>query len=248
VKGRDGLNKLRYLACGLEVVIIDRDRNEKNSIWKTNYQQTINSWILTSSQILKDGARIGVYKKGRIKQMYSKEFFRIDSSNWWSQAQEWVKNGVFLVGENHPRHLTLYIIEKFFGNKSGLHNPFYGSVFVAYDAHETTLAHEIGHAILWYNAKHTNSDGYLMAPSPEQRMKGLPPGKSPRITLGERCIMRRSRWLDWSGREVAGASAAAVAVAGASIVILFSPTGEEKLFYQYLYEIFLELFFPNVNP
>lgn len=220
LKGEKGFEDLPFLTLPVEVVIIHRNCEERNPIVEDlNYENLINRWILNADKIFRDRVKIIVTRHGKTKHMCSNEFFIMDSSNWFKKSWKYVKNLALIAGENSPRYLTIYIVKGFKGGKLGLHNPLFGSVFVAYNATETSLAHELGHALLWVNAGHTDVNGYLMATPESKRLSGINwPIESPKITSGERCTMRRSRWLNWTAKD-----AVVAIITGMVIIILLTP-------------------------
>jgi len=197
---------LKYLWCifggGLpmrplqvEVVIVDQSRDEANPATEDD----IDARLAHADRILRSAARISVKRHGDTRRMVSPALWEIDSSSFVSNVGEFLKGIGLLLGRNDARHLTVYAVGIIKGAE-GVHLPFYGSVFLGPNTPDTTLAHELGHALLSFgNAYHSSISGALMFTPPDQRETAANwPTDLPTLSHNEKCTMRRSRWLDWS--------------------------------------------------
>lgn len=72
--------------------------------------------------------------------------YEISASSFGSKVGEFLKGIVLLLGRDDARHLTAYVVGTIEGAE-GLHLPLYGSVFLGPGTPDTTLAHELGHAL-----------------------------------------------------------------------------------------------------
>lgn len=195
--GKGDLKKLPLRKLEVEVVVIDYDEKTKNPVNAAD----IDTRISYADRILREEARISVSRKGKFKRRYSKSLYRIDGSNFSAKVSEYLKGVWDLIGRNSARYLTVFIVAKIEG-LDGLHLPLYGSVFIGAISEDTTLCHELGHALLSVvNTYDLNEKGYLMHADPVIREYNWP-ANVPKITKGERCTMRRSRWLEWSWAPV----------------------------------------------
>ncbi|MCE5252484.1 hypothetical protein LLG96_19965 [bacterium] len=193
--GDSDVEKLPMHDLKLEVIIVDYDDETRNPC--TNDE--IDDRIKHADRILRARARIAVQRSSAIRRMNSKALYRIDASGIGGKISEYLKGFVLLLGRNSWRNLTVYVVGNI-SNAEGLHLPLYGSVFIGHGTYDTTLCHEIGHALLSvFNTYHSNTADHLMYTPPDERELacGWPKGL-PKLSRNERCTMRRSRWLDWS--------------------------------------------------
>lgn len=193
---REGdLEKLPMRDLKLEVIIVDE--SEKNQNPCTN--EEVDDRIQHANRILRETARIAVQRESAISRIQSGHLFRIESSGVRGKVTEYMKGVFFLLGRSDWRHLTVYVVGSVSG-AGGLHLPVYGSVFIEPGGADTTLCHEIGHALLGLgNTYHSAKAGHLMATPPSKREGACDwPRGVPILSRNERCTMRRSRWLDWS--------------------------------------------------
>ncbi len=138
-------------------------------------------------------------RRGEMRRTTSAALYELDASSAGAKVWEWVKAIPLLVGRDSPRYLTVYAIGAIKGAEA-LHQPLFGSVFILKGGPETSLCHEIGHALLTVaNAYHSNRRGHLMyVPWDKRQADSNWPRDVPKLSRNERCTMRRSRWLDWS--------------------------------------------------
>jgi hypothetical protein len=193
--GRGEIDKLPLRKLQIEVIIVDFDEKTRNPV----KPEAIDTRIGYADRILRAEARIAVNRKGEIQRMYSDSLYRIDASSLGARVSEFLKGILLLLGRNSARNLTVYIVGSIQGAE-GLHLPLYGSVFIEGDTPDTSLCHEIGHALLSiFNTYHSKTRGYLMYTPPDERERDANwPKDVPKLSPNERCTMRRSRWLDWS--------------------------------------------------
>jgi hypothetical protein len=179
----------------LEVVIIDKDKDTLNPISNSE----LDDRIAKADRVLRESARIEVKRKGKIRRDISSSLYLLDASSFAAKVSEWLKAIVLLIGRDSVRHLTVYAVGNIQG-ADGLHQPLYGSVFITQGSPDTTLAHELGHALLSVaNAGHVDDKGNLMfTPAVTREMDANWPKDAPTLKRGQWCAMRRSRWLDWS--------------------------------------------------
>ncbi len=179
----------------LEVIIIDYDEDTKNPIT----EKEIEDRIAKANRILTESAKIEVKREGKIRRDISASLYRLDSSSVGGKISEWLKATFLLIGRDSVRRLTLYAVGSI-QDATGLHQPLYGSVFIEKDSPDTTLAHELGHALLSIaNASHVSHKGNLMfVPSNIREADANWPTDVPTLEISQWCTMRRSRWLDWS--------------------------------------------------
>lgn len=197
--GRGDREKLPMRTLQVEVIIVDKDDNTKNPI--TN--EELDNRIADADRILRKEARITVKRRGNITHTISSSLYELDVSSPGDTFSEWIKGFVLLSGRDSPRYLTIYAIGHIKGAEA-LHQPLYGSVFTVAGNPDTSLCHEIGHALLGVlNSYHSPNKGYLMYVPWDKRQKycGWPKGV-PKLSKNERCTMRRSRWVDWSWAPV----------------------------------------------
>jgi hypothetical protein len=179
----------------LEVVIIDKDETTKNPIDLAE----IDDRIAKADRILQAAAKIEVKRTGKIRRDRSASLYLLDSSSLAGKLSEWLKAIVLLIGRDSVRRLTVYVVGNIQG-AHGLHQPLYGSVFMTAGSPDTTLAHELGHALLSVtNAGHAKERGNLMfVPWDERERDAKWPRGALTLRMDQWCAMRQSRWLDWS--------------------------------------------------
>lgn len=193
--GDGDLDKLPLHDLEIEVLIVDYDEKTRNPAIEAD----IESRIGHADRILRERARISVKRTGAIRRMESKALYKIDASGAGAKVSEYLKGLGLLLGRNSWRHLTVYVVYSIEGAE-GLHLPLYGSVFVESATPETSLCHELGHALLSVgNTYHAEELKRLMNTPPDERETacGWPKGL-PTLSRNERCTMRRSRWIEWS--------------------------------------------------
>ncbi|MCK4822108.1 hypothetical protein KA005_40470, partial [bacterium] len=180
----------------IEVVIIDKDETTKNPV----DPDEIDDRIAKADRILKAAAGIEVKRKGKIRRDQSSSLYLLDSSSFSAKVSEWLKAIFLLIGRDSVRYLTVYVVGNIEGTSGGLHQPLYGSVFITGGTPHTTLAHELGHALLSVaNAGHVDEKGNLMFVPWDKRQEDSGwPTETPTLTQSQWCSMRRSRWLDWT--------------------------------------------------
>lgn len=193
--GDGDLEKLPMRTLKIEVLIVDYDDKTQNPCTNTELDERIQY----ADRILRARARIAVERAGSIRRMNSKSLYRIDASSGSALVSEYLKGFLLLLGRNSWRYLTVYVVGGISGAE-GLHLPLYGSVFIEPKTPDTTLCHEIGHALLGIgNAYHSSTLDHLMHTPPDKRESASAwPKGLPKLSRNERCTMRRSRWLDWS--------------------------------------------------
>jgi len=187
------LRALRRLE--VEVVIIDRDRAARNEIALDEFDAR----IADADRILQENARIEVVRRGKIRRNVSPALFELNASSFQAKIGEWLKAVGLLLGRDSVRHLTIYVVGRIEGAEA-LHQPFYGSIFVVAGNPHTSLAHELGHALLSVgNMGHSDVVGNLMyVPWTKREAEVHWPVGTPALTQEQWCAMRRSRWLNWS--------------------------------------------------
>lgn len=193
---------MKYLR--VEVVIIDSE-TQTNPVTEAE----INQWIVHADRIFREEAKITIKKIGEIRRDTSNSLYEIDASSLGSKIGEWLEGIFTLWGRDSARHLTIYAVGKIKGSLA-LHLPLYGSVFIqkldnnGNPLPDTTLAHEIGHALLAiWNTWHNKNKDYLMhTPAEERQTAANWPTDVPKISHSERCAMRQSRWLDLSVKDL----------------------------------------------
>lgn len=195
VWGSGDLDKLPLHTLRVEVLIVDYDDDTKNSITGDELDERLKH----ADRILRQRAKIAVERDGAIRRMQSKALFRIDASSFGAKVSEYLKGLGLLLGRNSWRRLTVYAVGSVQGAE-GLHLPLYGSVFIEPGTPDTTLCHELGHALLGVgNTYHSGTLDHLMHTPPDEREQAANwPKDTPKLSRNERCTMRRSRWLDWS--------------------------------------------------
>jgi hypothetical protein len=196
--GDGDLDKLPRHAVFIEVLIVDYDDKEKNPVAVAD----IEMWISNADRILRERARISVKRSSAIRRMQSKALYRIDASGGGGKTSEYLKGVGLLLGRNSWRNLIVYVVRTVEGAE-GLHLPLYGSVFVEPVIPDTTLCHELGHALLTVgNTYHDEREDRLMHTPPQGKGGREPacgwPAAVPTLSRNERCAMRRSRWLEYS--------------------------------------------------
>lgn len=193
--GPDDLDKMPLHALQVEVVIVDKDETTLNPTTAAD----IDARIEHADRILRERAKISVKRNGDAHRMVSSALYEIDASTFLAKAGEFLKGLALLLGRNDARHLTVYAVGSISGAE-GLHLPLYGSVFLGPGTPDTTLAHELGHALLSVgNTYHSSVAGHLMYTPPDKRETDANwPKETPGMSRNEMCTMRRSRWLDWS--------------------------------------------------
>lgn len=193
--GGGDLEKLPMRTLQLEVIIIDKDENTTNPIT----EKEIDEQVAHADRILREEARITVKRRGKIRRDISASLYELDASSLGAKIVEWLKAFSLLLGRDSPRYLTVYAIGAIKGAEA-LHQPVYGSAFTLAGNPDTSLCHEIGHALLTiFNAYHSKKRGHLMyVPWDERERDSGWPKSVPKLSRNERCTMRRSRWLDWS--------------------------------------------------
>jgi len=191
--GKLGLLPMHTLQ--LEVLIVDPDEVKRNPVTVEEIEQR----MAHADRILRDQARIHVKRSGPIGRMVSSSLYRLDASTFGALTSEYLKGLGTLLGRNDARHLTVYVVGSI-QEGDGLHLPGYGSVFIRPGSPDTSLCHEIGHALLSLgNAYHNSRKDHLMyTPAWERESASGWPQGIPKLSRNERCTMRRSRWLDWS--------------------------------------------------
>lgn len=196
--GDRDIDKLPLHELFVEVLIVDYDDNNQNPVVVAKIDQ----WIEHADRILRARANISVKRSSAIRRMQSKALFRIDSSDAGGKVSEYLKGIGTLMGRNSWRNLTVYIVSTIEGSE-GLHLPLYGSVFIEPENADTTLCHELGHALLSLgNARHDDREDRLLhtpagGPGGREPACGWPKSL-PTLSRNERCTMRRSRWLEYS--------------------------------------------------
>ena len=193
--GDGDLEQLPMRKLRIEVLIVDYDHETRNPCTISELDKRIEY----ANRILRARARITVERTSAIRRMNSKALYRIDASSLSGKISEYLKGLFLLLGRNSWRHLTVYVVGGVSGAE-GLHLPLYGSIFIEPGTPDTTLCHEIGHALLAvWNTYHSSTLDHLMHTPPDERERacGWPKGL-PKLSRNERCTMRRSRWLDWS--------------------------------------------------
>jgi len=195
--GRSDMDKLPMKELQIEVVIVHKDEETRNPIT----ERTIDQYIYYADMILHQEARITVKRRGKIRETVSSSLWRLDASSVGAKIREWVKAIFLLIGRDNPRYLTVYAIGGI-QNAEALHQPLFGSVFIVDGNPDTTLAHELGHALLaFWNAWHSKKKGHLMyVPWTEREDDSGWTAQTgvPKLSRNERCTMRRSRWLEHS--------------------------------------------------
>jgi hypothetical protein len=180
----------------VEVIIIDKDNEVRNPISEAELIQRVND----ADRILSERAKIRVKLRGPVSRTVSRSLYDIDAASTAGSLSEWLKGLLQLLGRDNPRHLTVYAVGTISGEPVGLHQPLYGSVFVVRDMPHTTLAHELGHALLSIDRMGHRADSTnLMHPYVNRRELGVSwPRGTPTLTEDQWCSMRQSRWLNWS--------------------------------------------------
>jgi hypothetical protein len=177
----------------VEVVIIDSN-SEQNPIANGE----IDARIADANRILKDRAAIEVRRKSAIRREVSDSLYYLDATGAGGKLSEWLKGFGLLLGRDSPRHMTIYAVRKISGATEGLHQPFFGSVFIEPDTADTQLAHEFGHALLALDKMgHSEDQKNLMYPDASREFASGWPRATPTLTLEQWCSMRKSRWLDF---------------------------------------------------
>jgi len=117
---------------------------------------------------------------------------------WASLPKESLKGLGLLLGRENPMRLTVHAVGGIEGAEA-VHQPFYGSVFMVKGNPETTLAHELGHALLSVDQMgHSPRPANLMHVPWDERERSAPwPKEPPELTVNQWCTMRNSRWLNW---------------------------------------------------
>ena len=193
--GDGDLDKLPLHALAVEVLIVDFDKKTRNPVNEAD----LDARIKHADRILRERIRISVKRNGAIRRMESEALYRIDASGAGGKTSEFLKALGLLLGRNSWRNLTVYVVGSIEGSE-GLHLPLYGSVFIESDTPETTLCHELGHALLSVgNTYHDERKDRLMNTPADEREDACGwPKECPTVSRNERCTMRRSRWLEWS--------------------------------------------------
>ena len=173
----------------LEVVIIDKDLATQNPIRPAELDERIRD----ADRILRERAKIRVRRRGEIVRKISPRLYEVEGS-----FEDWLKGADQLLGRDNPRHLTVYAVGEI-ADHAGLHQPFFGSVFVQAGNPPTTLAHEIGHALLGVGrmGHSPDSTNLMFEDNTPERVVGWPDA-TPKLTELQWCSMRQSRWLNWS--------------------------------------------------
>jgi hypothetical protein len=179
----------------VEVIIIDKDNALRNPINEADLIQRVND----ADRILRERARIAVKLHGPISRSVSRSLYHLDAAGAAGTLSEWLKGPLQLLGRDNPRHLTVYAVGTISGAE-GLHEPLYGSVFVVRDNPHTTLAHEIGHALLSIDrmGHRADSTNLMHTPAADRQDAVSWPRGTPTLTEDQWCSMRQSRWLNWS--------------------------------------------------
>lgn len=191
--GEKDNRRLMQMRLQAEVVIIDSSK-EQNPV----QQAEIDHWFQSADRILNERAKIRVVQRGNTRHTVSDSLYRISDD----RVGEWIKALINLPGRDHPRYLTVYVVRNIEGTW-GLHQPFFGSVFVQPGAPGTSLCHEFGHSMLifnnfWKGGHSSRPDRLMYTPAEDREIAANWDVSTPTLSRLEKCAMRSSRWLDWS--------------------------------------------------
>jgi len=194
---QSNLNLRETTTLQVEVVIVDKSEVTKNPITEAE----IDARIRDADRILQERARIEVTRRGEIRRTISERLYSIDASSFASGVGEWFRDVPLLIGRDNPRYLTVYAVGEFIGPVDGVHQPVFGSVFIRPGTADTTLAHELGHALLALNKMgHSEDKRNLMFATGELEAAVSWPRNTPTLEVEQWCSMRQSRWLNWVWR------------------------------------------------